>query len=159
MKGLIAVGVTALLLTGCQAGPVKRQVAFPADEYAALEKTGTSSVSGQLFLRTVGGDVKYGAGSQVIVTPVTSYTQEATMIYLRGAMPESADPRARAYTRRTIADGTGRFEVDSLPAGEYYVAGGVYWQVPGSYAPNQGGMVIQQITLDEGESKEVMLTK
>lgn len=164
MNKKIAASLTlaATILAGCQmpySGPTERTVAFPASEYNELEKTGTSSITGQLFLRTRAGDVKYGAGSEIAVAPVTTYSREATMMIIHGKTPATADPRASEYTRRTIADGSGRFSVENLPAGEYYVAGGVFWEVPGSYAPRQGSMVVQQISLTEGETKDIMLTK
>lgn len=159
MKWLVA-GLATLILAGCQmAGPVERNVAYPADEYAALEKTGTSAIEGQLFMRTRGGDVKYGAGSEIAVAPVTSYSRETTRIIREGKTPTLADSRVSAFTHKTQADGEGRFKVTGLPAGDFYVVGGVWWETGSPYMPRQGGVVIKQVHLDEGETQEVMLTQ
>ncbi|MCE9664527.1 carboxypeptidase regulatory-like domain-containing protein [Halomonas sp. M5N1S17] len=156
--------IALLFLSGCQTMQtqevVKRQVAFPESEYAALEMSGDSTVRGQVFMTTRGGDVKYGAGREVVITPVTSYTSEATRVMLAGKRIEDPDPRAQAFTRRTIADGSGNFEFNGLPAGRYYVAGSVVWEVPSQFGPaRQGGAVLRQISVGEGETETVMLNR
>lgn len=158
--GLVMMGL--LVLLGCQSinpQPVNREIAFSPEEYAQIEKTGTAAITGQLFLRTRGGDVKYGAGSEVIATPATRYTRETSYIISSGRVPEPADPRATEYTHRTIADGEGRFTIENLPAGRFIVAGAVYWESPVRYTPAQGGVVIKEVSVSEGGYVEIMLTK
>ncbi|WP_157033060.1 hypothetical protein [Halomonas sp. S2151] len=164
MKAPIFAVIFATALTGCQIPatiPVERTVAYPANEYSQLETTGTSSINGQLFLRTRGGDVKYGAGSEITITPVTSYSQEEVMIIERGRIPAPADPRAEKYTRKVIADGSGRFKVENLPSGEYYVAGDVFWAISGQplYMPRQGTTVVKKTVINPGETINLMLTE
>lgn len=158
MKKAIAIIAAALLMAGCQSAQVERQVAFPEDEYAKLEKSGDSVIEGQLFLKTRGGDVKLGAGNEVIATPVTTYTEETTRIYRQNKQPLYTDPRAKEYTHRTIADGEGRFKLTGLPEGNFFVAGAVAWEV-GPYSSTQGDIIIKRVYVKEGETKKVMLTK
>ena len=165
----IIVGIALLIfVTGCQVAPQKqeivpRKVPFPEQEYAQLERVGSSTVEGQVFMTTRGGDVKYGAGREVILTPVNPYTTEAAQAIMGGRILEEADPRAKEFTHKTIADGEGRFEFKDLPAGRYYVAGSVHWQV---YSGNkyigmqdQGGVLVRIVEVGEGDTTELMLSR
>ncbi|MGM0536815.1 MAG: carboxypeptidase-like regulatory domain-containing protein [Pseudomonadota bacterium] len=130
-------------------GRVARQVAFPADEYAALEKRGTATISGQL---TIGGRAVPNAG--VSVAPVTTYSAEAAEQALAGRAVEPADPRAQAYTHTTRTDANGHFRLDGLPAGEFYVSGS--GPDPTSGEPR---VVIRQVGLGSGQSRSVELRR
>ncbi|SDK88060.1 hypothetical protein SAMN05661010_00402 [Modicisalibacter muralis] len=167
----IAIVVLGLILAGCQAigpgpsGPpevedlgegvpqrVERQVPFPAQEYAKLDKTGTATVSGRLFLETSSGVVP-GAGETVSIAPATAYSAEAAEVALSGRAVEPADPRAREYTHYVTTDARGYFQATGLPAGVFYIAGSV--KPPGS----ERRIIINQISLSEGETLEVSLSR
>lgn len=168
MRNAVLAVFLLVLLAGCQVAPkpqevVSRKVPFPEEYYAQLEKEGTSTITGQVFMTTRGGDVKYGAGRQVSLTPVNPYTTEAAQAMMGGRVIEDADPRASEFTRNKIADGQGRFEFNNLPAGRYYVASSVYWQV---YSGNryigmqdQGGVIVRIAEVGEGETEEIMLNR
>ncbi|HSP58701.1 MAG TPA: hypothetical protein VLO12_10405, partial [Halomonas sp.] len=96
---------------------VPRQVAFPTEEYAALDKTGSGVISGQLTLS--GRPI---SDRPVSVAPVTTYSAEAAEQALAGRAVEPADPRARDYTHTSRTDGNGRFRINGLPAGDFYVS-------------------------------------
>ena len=168
----IAIVVLGLILTGCQAigpgrsGPpevedlgegsqrVERQVPFPAQEYAKLEKTGSATVSGRLFLETSSGVVP-GAGETVSIAPVTQYSAEAAQVVLAGKYIEPADPKAREYTHYATTDSRGYFTASGLPAGTFYIAGSV--KPPGPNA--QRRIIINQISLSEGQTLEISLSR
>ncbi|MBF7054419.1 carboxypeptidase regulatory-like domain-containing protein [Halomonas sp. KAO] len=126
-----------------------REVAFPEDEYARLDKQGSAVVSGRL---TLSGQPIPDAG--VSVAPVTSYSAEAAEKALAGIAVEPADPRAREYTHTTRTDGNGYFRLAGLPAGEFYVSGA--GPDPRSGKPR---VVIRQISLGNGQQREVSLSR
>ncbi|WP_111412106.1 carboxypeptidase-like regulatory domain-containing protein [Billgrantia lactosivorans] len=128
---------------------VARQVAFPADEYAALPKSGTASISGRLSLNG-----SPGAGETVSVAPVTTYSAEAAEHALAGRAVEPADPRAREYTHTTRTDGNGNFTLQGLPAGEFYVSGSAV-----NPANGRRQVMLRQVSLRDGQRLEVNLSR
>lgn len=134
-------------------GRVPRQVAFPADEYAALEKTGSAALSGRLTLDTVSGTV-VGRGETVSVAPITTYSAEAAEQALAGRAVEPADPRARAYTHTARTDGDGYFMLRGLPSGSFYVSGSVVDPTSGKRR-----VIVHQVSLSDGQHREVRLNR
>ncbi|SFT86495.1 carboxypeptidase-like regulatory domain-containing protein [Halomonas saccharevitans] len=130
-------------------GRVARQVAFPADEYATLSKRGSAAISGRL---TIGG--RPMADRSVSVAPITTYSAEAAEQALAGRAVEPADPRARAYTHTTRTDADGRFRLNGLPAGEFYVSSSARDPVSG-----QTRVIIQQVSLGNGQSRRIELSR
>src|SRR5688572_1071163 len=61
-------------MDGSIAGQPSPLPAFSAEEVAYAAQPGTGVIDGQAFLRTRGGDVKYGAGSAVFLLPLSAYT-------------------------------------------------------------------------------------
>lgn len=168
MKLLTLTLAFALTLAGCaaqQRGEIVKlsRPDFPQAEYDKLAKTGTATVSGQVFLKTRGGDVKVGAGNPVILNPVTSYSRFAYENRLDRAGLTAPDARLYKYMRETIADASGKFTFKNVPDGDYYVAGTVKWEaVQGGAYPHlatQGGVIWKPITIKNGESVEVMVTQ
>lgn len=154
--------ILAVALSGCvtQQPPVQR-ISFPVAEYDALPKTGTGSVTGQAFLRTVGGDVKYGAGSEVYLQPVTAYTTQWYEVnVLGGRQLTNPDPRASQGQLRTQADGNGNFTFTNVPPGNYYLSAAVRWSAPSQYGLlPQGGVVVKTIAVADGKQTTQMLTE
>lgn len=134
---------------------------FPAAEYDALPKTGSGSLTGQVFMRTVGGDVKFGAGSDVHLQPVTSYSQQWYDVNYLGGQPLSApDSRASQGLLTTQADGNGNFSFSNVPPGKYFLSSTVTWQAPSQYGLlPQGGVVAKIVTISNGTQSREMLTK
>lgn len=133
---------------------------FPALEYDALKREGTGTVTGQLFLKTVGGDVKFGAGEEVILLPVTSYSQKIEEAYNQNRPLGNMDSRLKMYNKTTQADGNGNFTFSAVPAGDYYAAGKVNWQAPTPYGlSTQGGYVMRRVSVSEGQTSKIILTK
>lgn len=156
--------LTATLLASCAQQQPRSNLSFnefPAAEYASLATTGTGSVSGQVFMKTRGGDVKVGAGNEVMLIPVTSHSRTLFLAYQQNVAPNNApDPRAKPYTRRMIAGVDGDFEFNDVPPGDYYLAGSVNWEAPGRYAMSQqGGFIMMPVTVENGQNKRIMLTR
>lgn len=142
--------------------PVDR-IPFPEDEYKRLASTGTAIVKGQAFLKTRGGDVKTAAGNEVILNPVTTYTNQWYEVnYLKGMPMKEPDSRLWQYVKKQIADGNGRFTFKNVPAGDYYVTVPVFWEAPVGYQGGlvlQGGFISKRITVKDGEEIEIILTR
>ena len=63
-------------------------------EFLPYAGTGTNTVTGQAFLKTRDGEVRFGAGCEVVVVPVTSYTiQIYERRVLRSERLEAPDAR------------------------------------------------------------------
>lgn len=137
------------------------QTSFDEAEFTHFADTGTSSVTGQAFLKTRGGEVRLGAGNTVQLIPVTSYTTELrTRVTLEGERVGPVDPRIQKYRRTTVADGNGNFEFHNLPAGEYYLACSITWEVPSQYGLQQtGGVAYGTVKVGVGEAVKVVVTR
>ncbi|KLJ02849.1 hypothetical protein [Luteimonas sp. FCS-9] len=158
---IAAVVIATAALTACASAPGVRPV-FPEHEYAGLEaRKGTAVVTGQVFLRTRIGEVRYGAGSEVALNPVTSYSTfwyENSYLVNRALSP--ADPRLPKYIITTQADGSGNFRFENVPAGAYYLTSQVVWEIPGPYVSSQqGGVISTRIEVPEGGEVRQMLTR
>jgi hypothetical protein len=158
---LAAAAFAVLVVSGCvsQPKPVER-MPFPVNEYAALSKAGSGVVDGQLFFKTVGGDVKYGAGSLVSLNPITTYSEQwFDAAHVRHAPITAGDPRQDAYIRTVQADGGGNFHFSNVPPGKYFVSGVVMWQAPTQFGlSNQGGRLTNRVDVKDGETTRIILT-
>lgn len=113
-------------------------------------------------MKTVGGDVKFGAGSDVLLFPVTSYSKFwYTNNYLGQRPLTPADERLKEYTQITQADGNGNFKFKNVAPGDYFLSSIVSWQAPTQYGLSlQGGNVVKRVHLEEdGVEINVILTK
>jgi hypothetical protein len=153
--------LTASMLGGCAGSdlnPIHRSVAFNEAEYIGSDAVGTGSVTGQAFLVTLGGTVKYGAGRTVCLDPVTSYsTQWFDNAVVASRAMKSGDERAGKYRRSTIADGEGRFKFKGLPAGDYYATCHITWFIDA--ITEVGGTAHAKVTVVEGQNTEAVLTE
>jgi len=147
-------------LIGCVA-PSKRQAVFLESEFAPYAGAGTSTVTGQAFLRTRGGEVRFGAGCEITLVPVTSYTTETQeRAVIRSELLESHDPRYTAFCRTTIADGNGNFEFREIPAGEYYASCVIRLEYPTQYGmATTGGIAYGRVRVANGQTAKVVVTR
>lgn len=138
----------------------------PIDEasMAYAMREGSGSIEGQGFLRTVGGDVKYAAGSAVTLIAATPYVDECIRAS-HGAAPGQrveCDQKVKGMMRTTQADGEGRFAFDRVATGRYYVETYVSWSVPsphGYFGIEQGGFVSASTDVRDGDVARVILTR
>ncbi|WP_350025869.1 hypothetical protein [Pseudomonas fulva] len=161
MKQVWITIILTAALAGCAVQPPVQRVPFPTAEYDALPKTGTGTVTGQAFLRTVGGEVKYGAGSDVYLQPVTAYTTQWYEVnVLGGRQLASPDPRANQGQLSTQADGSGNFSFTNVPPGKYYLSAAIRWSAPSQYGLlPQGGVIVKTIAVSDGNQTTQMLTQ
>ena len=193
---LMMMGLMVGVLSGCASWPLTPRMTFPIDEYAALATAGTGVVKGQAFRTTRGGDVKTGAGSKIHMEPVTTYSTQHYDFYTPGLYSSAQrtyhspdkhkniltphDPRYLEYLNRVewdrsinwIADSEGRFELENIPPGEYYIMTSVTWEAlveDKSYTTGkplgtfsmqrQGGSILKRIQVRNGETTTILLTK
>lgn len=147
-------------LAGCAAQSQPLVQSYSDQAAASCNGTGTGSIEGQAFLRTVGGDVRYAAGERVMLVARTPYAREVIGRRVYGVPSPSVDQRLASHARTTQADGEGRFTFTDLPACHYIVTTQVYWAIPVGYMNDtQGGVLSREITLDNGETENIVLTR
>jgi len=140
--------------------PQPRQATFVQAEYDPYAGKGSGSIAGQAFLKTRAGDVKFGAGETVNLNPVTSYSTEwFERAVLAGEALETPDERAAPYRRSCIADGSGQFRFEQLPAGEYYLACPIVWEYPTQFGlAKTGGTAKARVTVQENQEARAIVT-
>jgi len=145
-----------------QREPVERDRPFISLEYDAYRINGTGSISGQAFLRTRGGEVKFGAGAMVHLVPVTSYSFEwYNREILGGEVLAERDARAEFFHWTVRADGFGEFVIEELPEGEYFLASKVHWEIQGpsgKFHP-AGGWAHARVKVRDGRTTRAVLTR
>lgn len=131
---------------------------FEATAVAYALSDGSSSIEGQAFAKTRGGDTKYASGETVSLIPVSDYTTE----YMKGIGTSrgavTPDARLAAHTRTTVADGEGKFVFRNIPQGSYFVYTKVFWEVPGQYGLSTTGSWIKDVVTVRGDTTRLILT-
>lgn len=147
-----------LFLNAC-ALPEPKKIATPFDEAEMIEATklGTGSITGSAFAKTMGGEVKSGAGSTVYLYPVTPYVMEFVTLnekYNRVI----TDPRLKNYIKSTVADAAGNFEFENLKAGRYYLETRISWRFFNGYNSQEtGGVAKNFVQVEENKKSKVIL--
>lgn len=163
-KKFFQILLASAFLSGCATSPSIEspiRANFNEADFSWSAKGGGASITGQAFLKTKGGDVKFGAGNTIKILPKTEYTTE---LRIRGSINGEkigpVDPGLEKYTRTTIADGNGNFEFHNLPAGTWYLSTAITWGIPTQYGLQQtGGVAYTTATITDGEVKKVILTR
>lgn len=163
MKRLLLSSLLAAIC-GCASGPVspsgitptERQTQFLAEEYAPFRASGTGRIEGQVFLRTMAGDVKPGAGAIVTMNPATTHGREWFDLFMSDLLPAAGDPRAAEFVRRVQCDASGGFAFAGLPAGRYCLISGVVWQA--GYRMT-GATVGAVVDVRDGETARAIMTR
>lgn len=150
-----------LVLNGCASRTVQISRSFQESEFIPYQKQGDGSINGQVFLKTRGGEIKYGAGNTVTLIPDTPYTREIWNYMSRDELLVGIDGRWLNYVKETTADANGNFEFKNLPAGSYFLKCPVFWEVPNSsYGLTTTGSVVKKsIKLSNGEAIKIVLTE
>lgn len=153
LHGFAAIAAIAML-AGCMplptttpedTGDVSAQIDV-AEVQAALAP-GHAIIKGQAFAKTVGGDVKYGAGNTVYLAPDDFYMGMCFMGWFHARQP-ACFTKLEPHLRTTVADGQGNFEFDGVKPGKYVVETLITWGVPSMYGiETSGGVLTGKVTV------------
>jgi len=123
-----AILAAALSLCSCAAPLVSRQVPFHEADFAWAGRTGSGSVSGQVFVTMTDHTMKIGSNVTLVLLPVNAYTTESIQRkYLGGENLADGDPRYDKYVHAAQADDQGYFAFHQIPPGDYFVGTNVVW--------------------------------
>ena len=170
MKAILLTVVAASLMAGCASRKpiVVPHVPFDVAEYEAFSRPGTGVIKGQVFAKTIGGDVKKGAGNSVTLMPATKYREGwYWQAKNQGRAMPPGDSRHLQYDQTKVTDGEGRFEFKDIPAGQYYLVSQISWETVSSnqysrrlgLTDTQGGLVLGSVKVENDKTAEVMLTR
>jgi hypothetical protein len=149
MKNMFRFTIVLLILglVSCKTTrEVVQRVPYNELEYVHFKKAGTAKATGQAFLRTYSGDVKYAAGSKVFLIPVTSISNQ--WYYQWYLVENHLDPKkiiAKADTRHLAIIRT------AIASGE-----GIFWKVNQNTV---GGYVCNRVSIEDGESHNFVITR
>lgn len=137
------------------------QTKFSSADNAWALKKGTSSISGQGFLKAQGGFIQTAAGETVTLVPKSPYTDEIVSVTRQDGFFEDysgvqKDPQYEPFRRVIVADKNGAFRFEGLPVGDWYIATRVIWFTRdqlGQVALN-GGLLWGVLTTTEGQALE-----
>ncbi len=166
LRTLFVVLLTAGLVGCATSKPVQLSARFNADEARRLIQPGVNIVSGSALIRQNGGGVVSCAGLPVVLVPHTGYASERLRaIYgntergfnnvYRQIKFTPDEPAYAQLSRQTICDAQGRFSFDDVADGRFYLISHITWQV-GNMA--QGGSLMQAVTVNGGQSRNVVLS-
>jgi len=155
MKKILCV-LMCVLTAAVACGPLPPlETPFNKADFDKYKEKGNCTVTGQAFLKTRGGDVKYGAGNTVRLVPYTPLIKEMKEKRFFQRPEQSTMDYIKSTFRETVADGNGNFEFTGIPAGEYLLECDITWQVLNQ---TTGGTAQAVVTLKEGETQKVVLT-
>lgn len=173
MKKLLLAGLIIGCLTGCSGSvfaPIEHVMKNKFDVNQAQEqlKEGKSKLEGSAFLRQNGGGVVTCAGQEVFLFPYTDYANELlSLMYGSSEKGISAwyttkykfineDPNYPNYKKNSFCDAQGKFVFEKLSSGTYFAITNVSWRV--GY-DQQGGFLMQKVTLGKSETKNIVITR
>jgi len=138
-------------------------------------KIGNSTILGQAFLKTRGGDVKLAAGNPVVLFPASEYISfvfstmaaiattgtkypitRADMLALSKKITEGVDARILRFKRVATVDAAGNFEFSGLPAGEYMLFCAIYWETG---MGETGGLTHATVRIGDNDARKVILNE
>jgi hypothetical protein len=151
--------VLIIFLTACAPRQHIIGATFDESQFAPYLHRGTSTITGQAFVKTRGGEVRFGAGNEVKLVPYNAYTHEIWQANLGNMSIANKDPRLERYIRITTADGFGNFTFENVPPGHYILQCMIYWEVPSGYiSRTTGSTVFAHANVNDGETAKVILT-
>lgn len=148
--------ILCVALSGCAPFETHEPIAaFDSSVYGL--GPGDARIEGQGFLRTMGGEVRYAAGSKVYLMRATPFVDECVSIS-SGYGSTTCGDKLRSVVPSVQADGEGRFFFDHVPAGRYFVQTSVTWYSGNNYFP-EGGNVGVYVDAPAGGIARAIVTR
>ena len=158
--------LSLFIITGCvpQQQNINLTNTFDVEQAKKALVSGNNTIKGNSFLKQNGGGVVTCAGNGVDLIPNTEYAKERirnlynnTERGFRGYnaiafIPDNQD--YHTFMKKTTCDSQGNFKFDNVADGDYFITTTVIWTV--GYAP-QGGALMQKVSVNNGELKEIVL--
>lgn len=163
-RAAVAASAALLALASCVANrgtSAPRPGMFVASEYAPYDSAGSGEITGTGSASAGRNGSRTIALRTVVLTPVTSWSRLWWERWvLRGDPAGEGEPRAERYLREAVADSSGRFRFEHLPAGEYYLRGTILFET-GDFGRN-GSPVLRvvlgkQVVLGAGQRLAIVL--
>ncbi len=143
-----------------QNSEIVARIPFPEEEYKQLATSGNATVKGTIYVIDPYGVKIYGKQTRLYLNPVTTYSRQwYQQSYLGGKKMDKADPRLYNYLRFTASDSKGNFAFYGVPPGSYYLIGVVKCGKECGFDATQNIRVAKQITVSDGDTVTVELTK
>jgi hypothetical protein len=155
-------GLITLLLSACTTAEppldpnAPLDIAYSDTEFRRYERPGDAAIAGQAFLHDQ-GDTIACTGQPVLLFPRTRSFERVVELARMNAhpmLPETADPRFNAVTRRATCDTEGNFIFKGLPRAKWYVFTRVRWSA--GDAGMQGGDLIGEVDTSAGSARAVL---
>lgn len=137
---------------------------FNVDSVKWVKIKGSSSVSGEAYLKLGNGVYKGCAGFNIELLPVSKYADERILStygnteqgqILMSQKPPNFVPDVKEYHEYLIkseCDSNSRFSFNAVPNGDYYLIAFVIW---GKEPNQQGGGVMKKISVDKQQDMKV----
>lgn len=165
LGAICSFGIALIVGSAAKKKPVLAVSDISDSDLERYSGPGPCSIHGQAFLKTRGGDVRYGAGEVVTLMPDIPLLSEIIRINSTrdqyAVLPTEVHSKWQQVKRQTQADGEGEFEFNGIPCGSWIVESQVTWEVVESrYSTStQGGAVSRRVTVSPQDSPiRVMLT-
>ena len=136
---------------------------YNPEEVSWFDQKGYGTILGNAFVRKQDGGIVSCAGQGVSLVPRSSYADERMKHLYQsvdsgnnsGRQIDEADPRYAEKFIATVCDVDGRFKIEGLPDGDYYVVANVWWG-----DPVQGGAnLMRRVSVVGDEIKEITMSK
>ncbi len=166
LKNSLAFASISILLTGCITAPnITLTTPFDSNYAQKMLADGTNTVKGSALIRQNGGGIVTCAGNDVFLIPNTEYANQRMLgIYKSntkgysylGANFTPNYPEYLVLQKKTICDAQGFFKFNKVSDGTFYAVTSIRWRV--SDYQYEGGVLMLQVTVKDGETAEVVLT-
>ena len=154
---------TAIAAVGCAPISAPRTAFNPRAASYVLQE-GENTIEGYALLRSAGGYVRTCRDEGVVLYPVTPYSREVVTLASGNAFGGFAKEPSYsalfdgtplgAYSRHAQCDGEGRFRLEGVPDGQYYLVANIGWMVKSA---RFGGAVMKSVEISGGSTHSLVL--